>query len=409
MKRIIVGALVGAAVCCVMMSCGKSNNSEDKYAHLRSRLDSLISANYRDDAPGVEVLVAVNGEVAYERYIGIADMATGAKIDSLTRMNIASCSKQMTAVSALRLQEAGLLNLEDSVAKYFPEFKGDMWKKVRLKHLLSHSSGVLDLRPRTDREFTLHATDEQSLEYMVTLDTLHFEPGTQYEYINPTFQVFYALIQKLTGESFVTYQQKNIFDPCGMANCCYFDAATEMPNMAHGYVVNEDAVVGGVDSDTAKSRERVDQDYTDGAGVHWAEFDYGEETFFATKADGGVYCTVRDLLKWENALAQNKLITAESLQQAYTKHTKVSGSQLCQYQNRPNTWYGFGWFIDDTPCRELKIYHTGDNGGFQAYVGKYPASRVNVIMLENRNDLDRWQMQLAIERILIEEGFVKGE
>ena len=67
----------------------------------------------------------------------------------------------------------------------------------------------------------------------------------------------------------------------------------------------------------------------------------------------------------------------------------------------------FGWFIDETPGRETKVYHTGDNGGFQAYAAKYTDSNVFVIMLANRNDLDRWSTQIAIENILIDAGFIK--
>ena len=112
-------------------------------------------------------------------------------------------------------------------------------------------------------------------------------------------------------------------------------------------------------------------------------------------------------MKWENALATESIISAKAISQAYKKHIKVSGSKYCTYQNRANTWYGYGWFIDDKPGKELKIYHTGDNGGFQAYAAKYPESKVNVIMFENRNDIDRWTMQQKIELILREEGVLK--
>lgn len=374
---------------------------------LETRLDSLLNAHYNASSPGAALLIAKNGKAIYDKGIGIADMATGEKIDGNTAFNIASISKQFTAIGALKMQEMGLINLNNSVALYFPEFKSDIWKKVKLRHLLSHSSGVPDARPRGDRNFMLTATDEQSVGYMTDLDALHFEPGTDYEYINPTFDLFYLLTKMKTGMNFVDFQKKYIFDKAGMENVQYFTPEAKIAHMAHGYIVNEDAEISGSDSDYAKKREKVENDYVDGKGVHWAECDYGEETFFATKADGGIYTTTHDFLKWENALRRNILVSAKSKRKAYTAHTKVSGSKWSGYQNRDNTWYGFGWFIDKTPGREVKIYHTGDNGGFQAYAAKYERSRVNVIMLENQSTVDRWSLQLTIERILREEGILR--
>ncbi len=375
---------------------------------LQERLDSVMTSHYSPSAPGAALLVAKEGNILYDKGVGIADMETGEKIDGNTAFNIASISKQFTAIGALKMQEMGLINLEHSVARYFPEMESDQWKKVRLRHLLSHSSGVPDARPRDDRNFMLFATDEQSVSYMTALKDFHFEPGTSYEYINPTFDLFYFITEKVTGMRFVDFQKKYIFDKAGMKNVQYFTPDAVIPHMAHGYIVNEDAVVSGADSDYAKKREKVACDYVDGNGVHWAECDYGEETFFATKADGGIYTTTHDFLRWEKALASNLLVKEASKIKAYTPHTMVTGSPWSGYQNRPYTWYGYGWFIDKTPGREVKIYHTGDNGGFQAYAAKYEQSAVNVIMLENQNTVDRWTLQLLIEKILLEEGVLES-
>lgn len=395
--------IIAFVLCLFNTSNAKTINRQQ----LTTRIDSLLSSHYRADAPGAALLIAKGGRILYDKGIGIADMSTGEKIDGNTAFNIASISKQFTAIGALKMQEMGLIDLNQSVAHYFPEFKSDIWKKVKLRHLLSHSSGVPDARPRGDRNFMLTATDEQSVGYMHDLNELHFEPGSDYEYINPTFDLFYLLAEKKTGMNFVDFQKKYIFDKAGMKNVQYFTPEAKIPHMAHGYIVNEDAEVSGSDSDYAKKREKVANDYVDGNGVHWAECDYGEETFFATKADGGIYTTTHDFLKWENALRRNNIVRKSSKRKAYTAHTKVSGSKWSGYQNRDNTWYGYGWFIDKTPGCEVKIYHTGDNGGFQAYAAKYERSHVNVIMLENQSTVDRWTLQLKIEKILKEEGVLR--
>ena len=371
---------------------------------LEERLDSLMATSYTDDAPGAALLVADGDDILFDKGYGLADTDTKQKITGKTNFNIASLSKQFTVAGILKLQEDGMLLIEDPVSKYMPEFRRDMWQRVKLRHLMSHSSGVPDLRPREDRNFTLFITDEQSIEYMHDLDSLKFYPGTAYDYINPTFQILYAIIQKLSGTTFDNYQRQKVFVPSKMTDIRYFSPDTTIPNMAHGYIIDGEGADFSIDSDSQKKRDKAEKVYVDSNGRKWAECDYGEETFFATKSDGGIYTNTHELLKWELALDENRCLTQKSKELAYTKWIKVSGSKYCSYQNRPNTWYGLGWFIEELPNGKSKIYHTGDNGGFQANLAKYTDSRIKVIMLENRNDINRWSMQLKIEQILREEG-----
>lgn len=388
------------------MMCTSADKSETKYQAVAERIDSLLNQHYTDDAPGYAMAICKDDSVIYSSAKGIADVNTKARIDENTVFNIASISKQFTAVAVLKLHELNLLSIEDSVAKFFPEFKSEIWEKVKLKHLMSHSSGIPDKRPRIDKDFMLYIVDRQCLEYMVTLDELKFEPGTNYDYINPTFQVLSAVVQRVSGEDFEDFQQENIFNTAKMSNIRYFDPKLSIPSMAHGYICVSSVEKDDVDSDSKKDRDNLTVDYVDKNGTQWMEYDYGEETFFGTKADGGIYTSVNDFIKWERALLSNIIIADTTKALAYTPHIKVSGSRFSTYQNRPYTSYGYGWFIDEHPGREMKIYHTGDNGGFQAYAAKYPDSGVYIVMLENRNDIDRWSIQTKIENILLEEGII---
>lgn len=384
--------------------CVTSNKNNEIVAE---RIDSLLNANFTDDAPGCAIAILKGNDMIYSASRGIADVNTKATINEHTVFNIASITKQFTTTAILLLQEQGLLSIEDSVAKYFPEFKSDIWKKVKLKHLMSQSSGVPDNRPRVDKDFMLHIVDKQCLEYMVDLDELKFEPGTNYDYKNPTFQVLAEVVTRVSGIPFEDFQRENVFNKAGMTNVRYFDPNIEIPQMAHGYINIAQSESSSVDSDSQKDKGELLGEYKDSQGKLWMEYDYGEETFFGTKADGGIYTSVNDFIKWELALLNNKVLSSNSKELAYTPHTKVTGSKYSYYQNREYTSYGFGWFIDETPGRETKVYHTGDNGGFQAYAAKYTDSNVFVIMLANRNDLDRWSTQIAIENILIDAGFIK--
>lgn len=403
MKKI---SLISLLMSYIMMAtmCTTHQNTDQKLA---DSMDSLFNAHYNSDSPGYAIAIVKNDSIIYQSAKGIADLNKQDKIDGNTVFNIASISKQFTVVGILKLHEQGLLNIEDNISKYFPEFKGEIWEKVKIRHLMSQSSGVPDNRPRTDKNFMLYIVDKQCLEYMVDLNELKFEPGSNYDYKNPTFQVLAEIITRVSGMPFEEFQKKNLFDPAGMTNVRYFEPTLEIPQMAHGYINVSKKDNSAEDSDSEKNRDDVKGQYVDGNGYMWMEYDYGEETFFGTKADGGIYTSVNDFIKWEKALRDNVILKKETLDLAYTNQITVSGSKYSSYQNRDNTYYGFGWFIDETPNRDRKIYHTGDNGGFQAYASKYPDSNVNIVMLSNRNDKNRWEMQMEIESILLQNGYIK--
>ena len=359
-----------------MVSCNQnSNNAKEVVAQ---KLDSLFTARYGENTPGGTVLIMKGEDVIFEKSYGVANYATDLKIDANTFFNIASVSKQFTAMAILKLHQEGKLSIEDNVKKYFPEFKAEFFERIQIKHLLSQCSGLPDDRPRDDRNFVLTATDMQSIEFFKELDYLNFEPGTNYEYQNPTFQLCYSIIEKVSGKSFEEYMKENIFDPSGMTETLYFQADREIPRMAHGYI--------------PENEEKTE----------WKEYDYGEESFFGTKADGGIYTSINEFVKWEKAL-RNNTILADSLQQvAHSAITTVSGSTFSSYQNRPHTSYGYGWFIEEVPGWPKKVYHTGDNGGFQIYAGRFPEKEVLVLVFENRNDNSRWNMVKEIDAVLKE-------
>lgn len=363
-----------------MASC--KGNSKSAKEIIAEKLDSLFTARYGQNTPGGAALILKGDEIIYDKSYGIANYKTNAKIDDNTFFNIASVSKQFTAMAILKLHEEGKLSIEDNVKKYFPDFKADFFERIKIKHLLSQCSGLPDNRPRDDRNFVLTATDMQSIEFFKELDKLNFEPGTNYEYQNPTFQLCYAIIEKVTGKSFEEYMKENIFIPSGMNETLYFEAEREIPRMAHGYI--------------PENEEKT----------QWKEYDYGEESFFGTKADGGIYTSILEFVNWEKALRNNTIISDSLKQIAHSAITPVSGSTYSGYQNRPYTSYGYGWFIEEVPGWPKKVYHTGDNGGFQIYAGRFPEKDILILVFENRNDNSRWNMVKEIDAVLKETGLL---
>lgn len=340
-----------------------------------SAVDSILSSRYRAGEPGAAVIVARGDSVLLERYMGVSRLTPAEPVDSVTTFCIASISKQFTVLALLQcdsLYTASGGLLDSRVSDWF-QFPQHFWHDITLRHLASHTSGVPDSRPRHDRDWCVHATDSRSEAYFPDVDSLMFGPGEYYDYLNPSFILLARVVERLTGREFTARVGESIFAPAGMTRTHYFDPAAPGPGESHAYVPGE-------------------------AG--WREYDYGEETFFATRPDGGIYSTARDLLRYENALRDGLIVAPDRLSLAYAPAVSVSASPRCDYQRRPDTWYGLGFFIDHPAGRPRKVYHTGDNGGYQAYLAKYPELDIKIIVLENRNDHDRWQLATAIDRAL---------
>ena len=327
------------------------------------KADSLFRSQYPNaNDPGAAVLVKKGGRILFRKCYGVADMVTRQPITPKTNFCIASVSKQFSAVALMQLAERGLLLLDDPLKKFFPEYEADFFNRITLRHILSHTSGLPDTRTSKDRDFALHSTDVECCRYFITLNHLNFEPGTQYEYMNPTFQLAYQIIPRVTGLDFDTYQKQYLFDVAGMKHTTYFESHKRIERMAHGYTYS-------------KTRQGFE------------ECDYGETNFFASKADGGLYTSITDFAKWERVLKNNRVWSAASHAEAYTPHIMIPPT--AEYGYNESTGYGYGFFVQQVKGEPKIIYHLGDNGGFYIYAGKVPEEDIVVLIFANRDDTDR--------------------
>jgi CubicO group peptidase (beta-lactamase class C family) len=333
------------------------------------QIDDLYHQLWPDTTPGGAVLVLKEDRAVLKKGYGLATLDPETEITSATFFCIASVSKQFAAAATLKLAQEGKLSLEDPVSKYFPHFQAGFFDRITLAHLLSHTSGIPDARPRTDSLFVYHSTDVDSYSYMDTLSFLNFEPGSSYEYMNPTFQLLYTVIEKASGKPFEEYMEQEVFTPAGMTNTLYFEEGRDIPQMAHGY--------------------RMD---TTG---QWKECDYGETTFFASKADGALYTSLEEFMLWEYALRDHKILDKEMTKRAHTAYIQT---------DIPETGYGYGWFITEINGAP-KIFHTGDNGGFKIYAGRYPESGVLLLIFSTR-EFDRESTVAKTEQIMQKAGWL---
>ena len=374
------GTLLLSTILTILGCGGRNTVSKD--------LDSLFSGIFPDNAPGAAVLVIKDGKTVFDKGYGLARLDTGEKVTDSTFFNICSVSKQFSSVALMLLSERGLLSLDDPVSKYFPEFEAEFFQRITLRHLLSHTSGIPDSRPRTQKQWEEYITknptefstvqdfdklceEEESCRYMVHLDSLAFEPGTAYEYQNPTFQLMLMIVEKVTGEDFDSWMRKNVFEPAGMERSVYFEPDREIPSMAHGYILDENG--------------------------EWVEHDYGEANFFGTKADGGLYCSPLEFAAWDHALYHDKVMSPQSRKEVHTPRIAT---------DIPDTDYGYGWFIEHRHDRPEKIYHTGDNGGFLIFEGRFPGKDLFYLIFATHPEWDREETVEKVDSIFEKNGWI---
>jgi CubicO group peptidase (beta-lactamase class C family) len=311
-------------------------------------LDARLTAVYKPDEPGVAVLVArTNGEVLFKKGYGLADLEKRTPFTTVTVSNTGSISKTFVAYGVLKLVEQGKLKLEDPLSKFFPDFRHpEVAQRVTLAHMLSHTSGLPDVRNvANDRERFLTAKDEENFAPLKSAERLNFEPGEKFEYSNPAFNGLALVIEKVSKTRWQTFIQREVFRPAQMRHSVITDGSYPSAGVAHAY------------------------DKVDGA---WKENDYGEFPTFAASGNGGVWCSVEDLLRYELAIQNALFLKRELLALSRTAHS-------------PENWkadakpaVGFSWFLGDG-----LVYHSGSQGAFRAWHEVYVEKGLVVVWLGN--------------------------
>src|SRR6187200_2936300 len=176
-------------------------NCNNKPTSYSTDLDNIFDSVFKTDEPGGAVLIAKDGKIIYEKGFGIEDINTKKTIGTNTLFNVGSISKTFVAFGILQLAKEKKISLDDDIYKYFPDFKDSLLaKKIKIHHLLTHSSGLPDIRNvGGDSIFFLSAKDEENWAPIKKADSLEFEPGERFHYSNPAFNALALIIEKVSG------------------------------------------------------------------------------------------------------------------------------------------------------------------------------------------------------------------
>ncbi|HZH29445.1 MAG TPA: serine hydrolase domain-containing protein [Pyrinomonadaceae bacterium] len=321
----------------------KKLTDEESARELEAYVRKLAEADVFSGA----VLLAKDGKILFEKAYGEAskDFQVANRVD--TKFNLGSMNKMFTAVAIAQLVERGKLSFEDPLAKFLPEFPNkEAAQKIRIKHLLTHTSG---LGSYFNRKFMESSRARfRTVNEMMTLaegETPAFEPGTKWAYSNTGMLVLGAVIEKVTGQSYFDYVRENIYKPAGMTNTDAYELDLVTPNLAVGYQkeFNEDG--------TTRFRNNVFQHVIRGGPA------------------GGGYSTVGDLLKFDTALRANKLVGAEYVKQLLSPKPEL---------NSPEYGYGFG-----VNTKKRIVGHSGGFSGISSNLDMFLDSGYTAIVMSN--------------------------
>ncbi len=310
------------------------------YRKLTTFFDTTLLRNNNFNG---SILIAKNGTIIYERYIGKADLRKTDTISENTPLHIASTSKPFTGIAILRLVQEGKLSLNDTITKYFPSLP---YPGITVKMLLNHRSGLpnyVHFMDKTSWNKKEYATNKDVLGIMVKdKPNINFQPGKRFSYCNTNYILLAMIIESITGKSYPDYMQQKFFQPLQMKNTYVFtlkDTLTATPSFNYN-------------------------------GNYW-DYDFLDGTY----GDKNIYTTPKDLLKWDQALYTDQLLNKSLLDSAFAPYS---------FEKPSVHNYGLGWRLQLLPNGKKIIYHFGKWHGFNAAFARLTDEKVTIIILGNR-------------------------
>jgi CubicO group peptidase (beta-lactamase class C family) len=312
-----------------------------------SELESFTVKLAEADVFSGAVLLAKDGRPVYKGVYGIANKDFNAPNKLDTKFNLGSMNKMFTGVAIAQLVEKGKLSYDDPLSKYVPDFPdAESAQKIKIKHLLSHTAGLGGYF--TGRYQNMSRAKLRTVDDMMALakqdEKLQFEPGSKWQYSNTGMLVLGKVIEVVSGKSYFDYIAENITRPAGMTNTGCFELDRVNTNLAVGY----------------------DKQFSD-AGVVWVNNVF--EHVMRGGPQGGCYSTVEDLLRFDQALRGNKLVTAETFRTLTSAKPEL---------NSPN--YGYGFQVDG---KNGTAGHGGGFPGISANLEMHLSSGWTAIVLSN--------------------------
>ncbi|KAA3599134.1 MAG: serine hydrolase [Calditrichaeota bacterium] len=333
----------------------------------KAKIDEVMKIYGKRGQFSGAVLVAEKGKVIYKNAFGFANRDWEIPNSVDTKFRLASISKQFTSMLIFQLVQEGKLNLNDKISDHLKDYRKDTGEKVTLYHLLTNTSGIPSYNDdrKWVRDFSRDNFKVKDFIQKFCSDSLHFEPGSKFEYSNSGFYILGEIIQKVTEKSYEQNLKERIFEPLGMKNT--------------GLEKNKEI--------TSKLATGYDKTFTDIKKANYIDL----TTHFSASA---IYSTVEDLLLWDKALYSEKLLSKEPKAKMFEP------------------------FLDDYACAwEAKYFkfanqdslfvvsHDGGIEGFNARIVRFVEDEKLIVILRNSRGARMGEITQTLASILYDQNY----
>jgi CubicO group peptidase (beta-lactamase class C family) len=361
-------------------------NIDATYAQNTKELDSLFGQLDKKGALNGCILIAENGKPIYEKAFGYADFQSKRMLNNESIFELASVSKQFTAMAIMQLHEKKKFNYNDDIKKFFPLIP---YQGITVDNLLHHTSGIPDFLRWTENEVNVNQINYNKDILAAIINKkipVDFKPGENLAYSNTNYVLLALIVEKISGLTFKDYLTKYIFNPLHMNSTQVYAQRVKgqpLENYAYGHIYNPSA--GKFINSDGIAANRY-QYYFDGVAGPY-----------------GISSSTADLLKWDQALYTDKLISKEEQMLAYAPSKLNNG--------KPSTLmglsYGYGWLIIPKNEPTGIIYmHSGGYPGYMTIIARYPEKNKTIIILTNTyNVISLYQLCAAVEDIIFKQPF----
>ncbi len=335
---------------------------------VEKEFDKLLSENYSVSKPGATALVYKDGKTLYRKAIGMANIELQVPMKPENVFEIGSITKQFTAVSILMLVEQDKLKLDDEITKFIPDYPTH-GKRITVQHLLNHTSGIKSYTS-IPSFMDVARKDMKPLELVDFFknEPMDFDPGEKWLYNNSGYVLLGYIIEKVSGQSYPNFIEEHIFKKLGMKNSYYGSESQIIPDRASGYSPKD----GG-----------------------FQNADYLSMTL--PYAAGSIMSNIDDMLLWNKAVHDNKLITKESKELAFTNSSLNNGDL---------TNYGYGWMMNEI-SGVPSIEHGGGIFGYVTAGIYVPSENVYVIILTNQDGVSPENAAIKMAALALGKPYLK--
>ncbi|MBN2399630.1 MAG: serine hydrolase [Candidatus Aminicenantes bacterium] len=358
--------LVFIALCCHAISDDANNMGE----HIQALMGYLADNDMFNGA----VLVANKGEILYQKAFGFANLENKEKLKLHSVFCIGSVAKQFTAMAIMILKERKQLAYEDKLAQFFPQIENS--EMITLRQLLTHTSGLkrgIDFPElKVNGGWRDGITNQDVFDGMTKHKVFDFMPGEKYSYSNYGYILLAMVVEKVSGLSFPEFMKRFVFDPLKMKNSFAIDKnASQATPRAIGYDI----------------------------------FNEKNDFNIFTNGPGGIFSTVEDLFRWDQGLYTEKLVSQETLNDAFASGLLNNGKPSRTLSD--STWgYGFGWLLRKNDSENI-VWHDGGFNGFSAVFYRELNKKICIVILCNKGQMGANAPVYAVHEALLK--ILKGE